>query len=211
MEISTRNEETDEVYVTAYSISDMDKLYRVEFSNGITMNVSAEEFFEHSLYDSDVPVSGGFELFYKKLYSKRAFSDGVRFVLNSRKSEAQVRKHLLDKNYDEECIEAAIDNLYENEYIDDTVFALKFIKKAVDSRIVSKRMIVSELRQKGISEDVAESCMESLNIDDYSLAAKAMSKKKASGTDDVQKLQRFLAGKGFPGEVIRKIFNEEFL
>ena len=210
MNISNKNEELKDVYAIAYSLCDKDKLYCVEFSNGVTMNVSAEEFFEHSLYDSDEPVSGGFELFCKKLYSKRAFSEGVRFVLNSRKSEQQIRKLLLDKNYDEECVENAIDNLREDEYINDAAFALKLIKKAVESRIVSTRMLICELKQKGISEEVAEACMEKLEIDDYLLAVKAVNKKRASGIDDIRKLQRFLAGKGFSGEIIRKIFHEDF-
>ncbi len=203
--------ECDVVYVKSYDYDDAEKQYHIEFSNGETLYVSAEEFFEHSLYEIENPVSKGFDSLIFSIFSKRAFIDGVRFVLTSRKSEGQVRRLLSEKKYSEECIDYALAELKDEAYIDDAVFAEKFIRKAVDSRTVSVRMLLCELKMKDISEELAESSMAILEIDDCMLAQKAVNKKKSSGVSDVMKLRRFLAGKGFTHEAISKALGEEDL
>ena len=201
---------TEELYVKTYTMCEKDKNYIVDFSNGVSFAVSAEEFFEYSLYDSDFPVRMGFEELLHSIYSKRAFSDGVRFVLASRKSKEQIRKHLSEKGYSKECVESAVELLEEQDYIDDTSFAVKYIKKTIGSRIVSKRMLICELKMKGISEDTTEYCMQQLDIDDYMLAEKAVAKKRAAGINDITKLRRFLSGKGFSQDAVGSVLKEYY-
>ena len=183
---------------------DKTETYTVRFDNGEILEVSAEEFFENSLYETERPVGISFGELVYKIYSKRAFYEGVRFVLFSKKTVSQVHEHLRGLGFDEDCRDYAVKFLAEEGYLDDIAYTQKFIKKAVDSRIVSCMMIVCELKQKGIPESIARECLEDMDIDDIYLAKRAVAKKTASGVRDMAKIRRFLIGKGFNGEAIRK-------
>ncbi|MBQ8164724.1 MAG: RecX family transcriptional regulator [Clostridia bacterium] len=196
--------------VLSYTVSDEKKeIYTVSLNNGAVLDLTAEEFFENSMYDSDIPLSISFDDLIFNIYSKRAFYESVRFVLFAKKTVSQVRDHLTDLGYDESCIEFAVNSLKEEGYLDDFAYAKKFIKKAVDSRIVSCRMIICELKQKGITEEIVRVCLDELDIDDYTLAQKAVAKKKTLGVTDTIKIRRFLAGKGFSGDAVRQAIGSD--
>lgn len=213
---AVRDDATDKkgstLHILSYVVSDEKKeTYTVSFDNGEILDFTAEEFFENSLYDTDVPLGISFDDLILKIYSKRAFYEGVRFVLFSKKTVSQVRDHLHGLGFDETCTEFAVTALLEEGHLDDISYAKKFIRKAVDSRIVSCMMIVCELRQKGISEDITRQCLDEMDIDDYTLASKAYMKKKALGVNDVVKIRRFLAGKGFSGDAIHRAVNMDYM
>lgn len=198
------------VRILSYVVSDEKKdTYTVRFDNGEILDFSAEEFFENSLYETEIPLSICFENLLYKIYSKRAFYEGVRFVLFSRKTVSQVVDHLKSCGFDEDCIDFSVKSLSEEGYLDDFAYTEKFIRKAVDARIVSSMMLVCELKQKGIAEAITKSCLDEMGIDDYTLARKAVAKKNAVGVTDIMKIRRFLSGKGFSGDAIRKALDAE--
>lgn len=198
------------VQILSYVISDEKKdTYTVRFDNGEILDFTAEEFFENSLYETDTPLHICFEDLLYKIYSKRAFYEGVRFVLFSKKTVSQVREHLKSSGFNEDCIDFSVNSLTEEGYLDDLAYTEKFIRKAVDSRIVSCMMLICELKQKGIAESVTKSCLAEMDIDDYTLACKAVAKKNALGVTDMMKVRRFLAGKGFSADAIRRALSTD--
>ncbi|MBE7064789.1 MAG: RecX family transcriptional regulator [Ruminococcaceae bacterium] len=202
--------DSSELWILSYVPSDdKTETYTVRFDNGEILEVSAEEFFENSLYETERPVGISFGELVYKVYSKRAFYEGVRFVLFSKKTVSQVHDHLSGLGFDEDCRDYAVKSLTEEGYLDDVTYTQKFIRKAVDSRIVSCMMIVCELKQKGIEENVVRECLADMDIDDIYLAKRAVAKKTAVGVNDTVKIRRFLMGKGFTGEAIRKALGSD--
>lgn len=205
-----KDEKCDKLLVLSYVVADEKKeTYTVRFNNGEVLDFTAEEFFENSLYDTDVPLNICFDDLIFKIYSKRAFYSGVRFVLFSKKTVSQVKEHLLGLGFDTECTDYAIKLISDEGYLDDIAYTKRFIKKAVDSRIVSCMMIKCELKQKGISEDLVKLCLDEMDIDDYMLAQKAVEKKHLLGVTDNVKIRRFLVGKCFSGDAIRKTVSSD--
>ncbi|OGD10254.1 hypothetical protein A2397_02680 [Candidatus Amesbacteria bacterium RIFOXYB1_FULL_44_23] len=108
-------------------------------------------------------------------------------------------------------ISEIITQLKQLKYIDDAKFSSWLVESRSRSRPRGKRLLVREMKAKGISADDIK-----VEIDETSLAGKALEKKlhvwKSLPYKEFKtKSYRFLAARGFPWEVIervtRKLYN----
>lgn len=127
-----------------------------------------------------------------------AFERAVGYLSIAPRAGKEIRKYLLDKGYDIDVVVATVEKLIAYRYIDDYAYAQSYIKSK--SKKYGKFRIASELKQKGIdSETISELLDESGEDGIVEVARKYVKSHKSA---DVQKLKRFLAGRGFSWDAI---------
>ena len=143
---------------------------------------------------------------------KRAKSRTLHLLDRQDRTEKQLRDKLKENFYPPEAIDAAVEAAKRGNYLNDDRYACQYVRDKSRSR--SKRMIEMELMSKGISKDLISRAFAEFEEDDdgseQELIEKLIRKKCRSLPDidiaEKQKIYRYLAGKGFGGNDIRKAF-----
>lgn len=127
------------------------------------------------------------------------------------RSEQEVRRYLVKKEFSEQAISAAIDDFIESDLINDHAFADYWIEQRIAFRPRGRFGLQTELHQKGIDRQIID---EALTKVDYHQAALKAGKKKASQlantseTEFRNKLGQYLQRRGFDYEVIAEVTKE---
>lgn len=138
------------------------------------------------------------------------------------RSRSEIIKKLDEKQVDEDTQRLVLNFLIENRFLDDVQFALSYIE--AKQKKYGPYRLKTYLKQKGISTEDIEKAFESLDEAPSSdeVAKVVLDKKIATTTIDwdrlkldyayknkmYQKFSMFLAGRGFSGDVIKKVVRE---
>ena len=105
-----------------------------------------------------------------------------------------------------------LNNLHELNLLDDKKYAVDFVREKINSpKPISKLKIQQFLHHKGISSDISKEALKQFSYElELSNAKKDMLKKMKSlhnkpPKELVQKVQAYLATKGYPFEIIRSV------
>lgn len=153
---------------------------------------------------------------FEKFYNK-----SLRFLSFRPRSEKEIRDYLLKprarvrphSKISEEILSKIIAKLKKQKFINDEEFARWWIEQRLKLRPRAWRVIKMELARKGISQEISEPIIQSLEFriqNDLALAKKLAEKrikryKDLSRREIYQKMGRFLASKGFDYEIIKKV------
>lgn len=142
-----------------------------------------------------------------------------KFLEKTMKTESQLRDKLLEKEFDQFTIDRVVLLLNEYKLLDDHRYALQFLTEKLRTRGLKK--VTFELHQKGISKEVLNEVLETMDtgsIEDESCFKVAdkkfreIQKKETDHYKQKNKLYAFLAGKGYDYEtinsVIRRVMDE---
>ena len=134
-----------------------------------------------------------------------------RFISLRPRSEKEIRDYLHGKHASNQDFEKIIQLLIKQKLLDDKAFVVWWLDQRATFRPKGKRALKTELKQKGISDELIE---ETLNegVDELSQAQKVIQKKlKIYGRlpylERKAKLSAFLARNGFSWEIIRQVVN----
>lgn len=153
---------------------------------------------------------------FEKFYNK-----ALRFLSFRPRSEKEIRDYLLKprirsssgKKIPEEILNKIITKLRKQKFVNDKEFTKWWIEQRLKLRPRAWRIIKMELARKGISQEISEPIIQSLEFriqNDLDLAKKLAEKrirryKDLTKIEIYQKLGRFLASKGFDYETIKKV------
>lgn len=146
------------------------------------------------------------------------YDAAYRHLANRSRSVKELRQYLLKKEYEEENIDALIEDFLKCGYLNDFNFALEYCRYAA-GKGKGKKRIFAELAEKGIAKDVAEMAFDEFadSDDDYSeeeaarqAAAKVL---RLAGIEEGEpvpdkvraRIARNLAQKGFSTDLIYRI------
>ena len=146
----------------------------------------------------------------------------LRIVEKAYKTEKEIKDKLIEKGYPEPIIKRTFEFLKEYNLLDDKRYTDMYVKDKMKNQ--GRNKIKYSLIRKGVSEELIEEKISSIDVDDEKEIAFAMAKKKydvlCKREQDKyklsQKLFRFLIGKGYSFEcsnaVVKKIIkNNEFM
>ncbi|MBI2031400.1 MAG: RecX family transcriptional regulator [Candidatus Levybacteria bacterium] len=144
------------------------------------------------------------------------YNKALKFLSYRPRSEHEVVKNLLKKKLPEDLIRKIITRLKEYKFLDDEEFTKWWIEQRTNFKPRSLRLIKIELKQKGISNELIEHAIESLQLtisSDLESARKLIERKKEKWKNltrekKFQKVARHLASKGFNYDIIKEIFKE---
>ena len=114
-----------------------------------------------------------------------------RYIAHRPRSERQVRAKLTGLEYDDTTIDAAVARLIELRLIDDEDFARRWIEERARTKGKAPDVLVSELRARGVSREVAEEALAEVGLDEDTQALEVAAKL-------VRKVLRFPLGEQGP-------------
>lgn len=156
---------------------------------------------------------------------EKFYNSSLKFLSYRPRSEKEVRDNLTRKSRKsrkkveklDEIIDKVVNKLKEQNFINDLEFAKWWVEQRTTFKPRSVKLIKIELKQKGIDEEIIECQMsipiESGPISNLEMAKKLVEKKikrmDLSNLKDKQKLQRYLAGKGFDWGIIEEVLKDK--
>lgn len=145
----------------------------------------------------------------------RAVESASRFLGHRPRSIAEVRRNLVEKEFDSGVIDAAIGRLTQFGYLDDSAFARYWIQSRTQFKPLGTAALRFELRQKGVPDAVIQAALDEVDDESGAYRAAATLFKRMRGTDRRtarQKLSTALARRGFRyGDIqpaIERLFDE---
>ncbi|OGD85870.1 hypothetical protein A2Z23_00900 [Candidatus Curtissbacteria bacterium RBG_16_39_7] len=135
-----------------------------------------------------------------------------RFLSYRQRSKQEILNYLKKKNLGEKEIELVIKKIEKLGFIDDEEFARAFVQSRIKARPKGKRLLIQELRQKGIEKEIIEKTLEEVTLPEIELAQKAIEKKlknflKLPPQEAKVKIAGFLARRGFSWDTIKELID----
>ena len=137
-------------------------------------------------------------------------SRALGYLARREHSRTELAQKLAQHADDALALNALLDDLAQRGYLSDARFAAEFVR-AKSRRFGSAHMAYS-LREKGVAEEDICKALESLDGDEIARARKVWEGKFVAlpiSFEERGKHMRFLAGRGFSAEVIRKVLRGE--
>lgn len=136
-----------------------------------------------------------------------------RFVSLRPRSRKEIEIYLKKKKASPNLAEKVFKKMEKLGYIDNDAFCRWWVEQRSTFRPKGKRALKMELRQKGISKEMANEIVDK-EIDEIALAKKACQKKlkiyqKLPPLEFRGKMATFLAQRGFSWETIKTVLDEE--
>lgn len=126
-----------------------------------------------------------------------AFERAVGYLSSVPRSKKEIERYLSDKDYDGEVIKEAVARLDSYHYIDDRVYAECYIRSK--SEKYGKFRLKADLIKKGVSGSIIDELLDDGKEDGEAAARRYLRSHKNA---DVQKLKRFLYGRGYSVDAI---------
>jgi len=138
-----------------------------------------------------------------------ALDKALTHITVSMKTEKDVRDYLAKKGYLPEVLDFVAEKMKEYGYLDDAVYAKSYAESV--SKKKGKRLIASELKRKGVSDEIIEETLS--GIGDESESAKAHLEKYLRGKPrdraTLSKAYRHLLSKGYDYDTVKSVLEAE--
>ncbi|PKO20479.1 MAG: RecX family transcriptional regulator [Chloroflexi bacterium HGW-Chloroflexi-1] len=142
---------------------------------------------------------------------QKAYDRAVRFLSYRPRSEAEVRRRLAEAAIDETVIDAVVERLTGQGYLDDAEFARFWVENRHRFKPKGGRALRQELRQKGLDAPIIEAAI--ADLDPLAAAYEAARVKAARLAHLIQddpaafrrKLGAFLMRRGFDYEIVAEV------
>ncbi len=130
------------------------------------------------------------------------------------KSRGELFSHLKKRGIPDDIANAVLYRLQERGYVNDVEFARAWSESRQRAKKLSKRVIASELREKGISSDIIEATLSEINSDDEYANARHCAERKLNSASRLEpatiyrRVHSALARKGFDLELIARVMRD---
>jgi regulatory protein len=133
------------------------------------------------------------------------------------RSSRDLRLRLRRADAADHDISWTVERLVSQGFVDDAAYARQVARSKALSGGISKRKVISALRQKGVSAEVAAEAISAtlaeVELDEYgaALAAAQRRVRALASLDPAKRRQRlyaFLARRGYEGDVVRRVLSE---
>ncbi len=159
-----------------------------------TFTVDAEYWFS-SPYSSVNSIEDEEELaaFYEAVGSRCAFIAGLRLLSYRDHSEREMVIKLTQKGHNREYAQMAADKLKEYSYINDERYAENLAEKLIRTKGMSTKGIRAELMHKGISREIADKIIETLDFDPILRIIELLNTKYSRNLSDEKGIRKTVA------------------
>lgn len=175
-------------------------------------NISEEDFISLHLYEEAQITQETIEYIKNTVNVREAKAKAVKYLALRIRTEKEVREKLHRDGYDQDCIQKVIEELMAIGYINDKLYAQKYIFDRSKLKPLSKKMMRLELISRGVSDEIADEVLSDWKVDDSVVAARLLKSKfgKYDLSDEkiLRKAYMFLTHRGFSGETIKAAIRE---
>ena len=136
-----------------------------------------------------------------------AYIKAVQLLATRAHFRRELDRKLLQRAFPPEEIEAALDRLRSEGYLDDRAAARDFVESR-SSKGEGRTRLRAELLKRGASEEAVEAALSDLPDDDLPAAREAAGKWERKGGSDPRALARHLERKGFSRRAIVAVLSQ---
>ncbi len=194
--------------ITSIEKSKKNDRLQVYVDGSYSFSISEEDYISLNLYEKREITAEEIAHIRSSINLREAKSKAVKFLALKIRTEKEVIKKLEQEGFDLSIAEAACEELKSIGYINDEMYAQKYIYDRSKLKPKSKRFLKLELQQKGIEEDIIDKILDGWEIDDESVAEHLVKRKFGKYDLKDEKVRRkaysFLMHRGFSSEVIGK-------
>ena len=130
------------------------------------------------------------------------YDRAVRLLAARPHFRAELKAKLAQRGYPEEEVEAALDRLVSEGYLDDVRAARDFVSHRLEQKSEGRLRLKAELVRRGASEEAVAAALAEVPEDDLEAAREAAAQWARSHRPDPAALARHLARKGFSRRAI---------
>lgn len=135
-----------------------------------------------------------------------AYQRALRYLGARDHSRREIRQKLRRQGFGRAAIDAAIEKLMDQNYLDDQVYAANYVNYRMKTSPRSRRLLAQELKRKGIRDDHIEAALKP--VDERRMALACIHRKRRrwrrfEGQQRRLKILAHLSGKGFSYDVSR--------
>lgn len=174
--------------------------------------ISEEDYLSLNLYEKSEITEETIEYIKSTVNFRDARSKAVRYLTLKIRTEKEVQDKLKDEGFDRECISRVINELKAIGYINNQLYAQKYVFDRSKLKPMSKRMMKQELLSKGVSEEIADEVLSDWKAEDSDVARNLVKRRfgKYDLSDEkiLRKAYMFLAHRGFTRDIIREVLRE---
>jgi regulatory protein len=174
--------------------------------------ISEEDYLSLNLYEKSEITEETIEYIKSTVNFRDARSKAVRYLTLKIRTEKEVQDKLKDEGFDRECISRVINELKAIGYINNQLYAQKYVFDRSKLKPMSKRMMKQELLSKGVSEEIADEVLSDWKAEDSDVARnlvkRRLGKYDLSDEKILRKAYMFLAHRGFTRDIIREVLRE---
>lgn len=139
----------------------------------------------------------------------KAFDRVLNYLMIRPRSRKEVQDYCWRKKITPEDCQAIMDKLSKRGYLDDAAFARAWVESRRLTKASSKRKLQLELRQKGISDELANQAFAASEYDESTALQELIAKKRRlTRYQDDQKLLQYLVRQGFSYEAVKNMLTE---
>lgn len=144
---------------------------------------------------------------------KKAITAALNLLSFRPRASGELQRKLREKGYSPASAEAAIKRMLDLGYVNDADFADRWIENRQEHKPRSRKLLLQELRQKGIDQDTIQEALADVEIDEVADALE-IARKKAGSMQSMdeptrhRRLSGFLGRRGYGYDVIRKVLDQ---
>ncbi len=143
-----------------------------------------------------------------------AYNFGLAVLSRNLKSEKQLKEKMLDKGYDLELIDRAMEKLKNRGYINDEYYCDCLVSSRIKVAKYGKRRIAQELYDKGVDREITDDKLKEISDEEeferaYELGLKKLKSIKEEDTRKKSgKLSKYLIYRGFDYDTVKKVIEK---
>ena len=177
----------------------------------------AKEIAEYALNEGEELDDGKYADILDNVLIKRAKSRTLHLLDRNDKTEKELRDKLKEGMYPDEAIDAAVEAAKKGRFLDDRRYAAQYVYEK--SRSKSRKHIEAELLKKGVAPEIVGDAFKELSGNEeidgsdkeeeliLKLLRKRCPKPEMINEEAKSKLYRYLCGKGFEFQKVKKVFD----
>lgn len=138
----------------------------------------------------------------------------LRQLTHAPRSRAQLAQALARRHCDPGVAEAVLDRMEDVGLVDDEAYAGMLVRSQQAGRGLARRALAQTLREKGVSDEVAEAALDEVDPVGEEERARVLVEKRLrrlhglDATVQTRRLAGMLARKGYPSELSRRLIRE---
>ena len=141
-------------------------MYSVFIDDRYAFSITEEDYYRHCLYEDREISDEQIESIKQGASYKDAKSQAIRHLSYRMLSESQLFSKLQTKGYNENIIWDVINELKSIGYLNDMMYAKKFVYERMKLKPKSKRMLKIELAGKGVPDDIITQVIDEMDFDE---------------------------------------------
>ena len=184
--------------------------YSIFVDGTFTFGLSTDALLESKITVGQEVTEADIKRFRRLSDDDKAYGLALAYVARRLRSEWELRDYCKRKGYEDELTNSILAKLADYGFVDDAMFAKRWVESRRMLKATSVKKLRLELRQKRIADDIISEVLAEDETDERQVLRDLVEKKRRQTKyQDKQKLMMYLAGQGFNYDDIKAVLADE--